>query len=190
MKKILGVVGSPRTGGNTDVLVSALLAGAQAGGAAVEKVMLGELKIDECTGCHACWARKPCVHNDDMAGLFEKIVASDAIVFGTPVYWYAPSALMKGFIDRFVYFNCPENRPGVRGKQAAIVVPFEETDFDTSAPVVAFFERSLAHLEMDLTARLVVPGVTRRGEVAELSERMEEARGIGRRLARQAEAAP
>jgi len=146
--------------------------------------MLGELGIEECTDCDACWAEKPCTHNDDMIGLYESIVTADAIVFGTPVYWYAPSALMKGFIDRFEYFNCPENRPGVGGKKAAIVVPFEETDFDTSAPVVTFFEKTLAHLGMDLTARLLVPGVTWCGDVVELPEPTEEARRIGRRLAR------
>ena len=165
------------------MLVSALLAGAEEAGAACKRVLLGELTIEECIGCHACWARRPCSRNDDMIALYDEIVAADAIVFGTPVYWYAPTALMKAFIDRFVFFNCPDNRPGVQGKSAAIVVPFEETDYDTAAPVVRFFERSLAHLEMDLAARLLVPGVTKRGEVADLPDPMAEARRIGQELA-------
>ena len=124
MKTILGVVGSPRRNGNTDVLVSHVLKGARAAGAQTETLYLGDLTIQECDGCHACWQGPVCPKRDDMDAVYPKIIASDAIIFGTPVYWYGPTALMKGLIDRFVYFNCPENRVKIRGKSAAIVVPF------------------------------------------------------------------
>lgn len=54
-----------------------------------------------------------------MNGFYQKIIDSDILVFGTPVYWYAPTAIMKAFIDRFVYFNCPENREKIRGKNSS-----------------------------------------------------------------------
>ena len=123
---------------------------------------------------------------DDMNAIYPKIVESDAIVFGTPVYWYGPTALMKALIDRFVYFNCPENRQKIRGKNAAIVAPFEEEDLDTAAPLIDFFERSLGYLEMNLVGKLLAPGVTRRGEVAEKADRLAEAAELGRRLIGQA----
>ena len=90
---------------------------------------------------------------------------------------------MKALVDRFVYFNCPENRAKVRGKSAVIAVPFEEEDIRTSGGVVTFFEKSLEYLEMELVGRVVVPGVGRKGEILERQDPLEEARELGRRLA-------
>jgi len=181
---VLGVVGSPRRGGNTHVLVAAMLDGARQAGAGTDLRLLGELTIGECDGCHACWRGGPCSKDDDMNGLYAALADSDAIIFGTPVYWYGPTALMKAFVDRFVYFNCPENRPKVRGKPAAIAVSFEEPGAETADGVVAFFEKSLQYLEMKLVGTLLVPGVTRRGEVRGSAEALERARELGESLVR------
>jgi multimeric flavodoxin WrbA len=115
--------------------------------------------------------------------LYPKIAASETIVFGTPVYWYGPTALMKAFIDRFVYFNCEANRSMVRGKQAAVAIVLEETHEQTWRPVVEFFERSLAYLEMRPAGTIVVPGVGKKGEILRHTERLEEAYRLGTRLA-------
>ena len=181
--KILAVVGSPRRGGNTDILLSKIAEGARAGGAEVETIQLGGLQVRECDGCHACWRGRPCSKDDDMRAIYPKIAASDAIVFGTPVYWYGPTALMKGFIDRFVYFNCEANRPQVRGKKAVVAVVLEENREETWKPVVEFFERSLAYLEMALAGTIVVPGVGTKGAIRGKPEQLEEALRLGQRLA-------
>jgi multimeric flavodoxin WrbA len=182
MKTILGIVGSPRPRGNTSLLVSEVLAGATEAGAAADLVLLGDLTIRECDGCHACWAGKPCPKNDDMNALYPRIAAADAVLFGTPVYWYGPTALMKGLVDRLVYFNGPAHHAEIKGKAAALVVPFEEEAPETASLLIGFFEKSLAYLEMPLLAHLLVPGVTRRGEVAGKESVMAEARALGRRL--------
>jgi multimeric flavodoxin WrbA len=183
MAKILAVVGSPRKGGNTDLLVSRMVAGATAANAQVEVVRLGELQIRECDGCHACWKGRPCSKQDDMLALYPKIAASEAIVFATPVYWYGPTALMKGFIDRFVYFNGEANRPMIRGKRAAVAIVLEEAHEPTWRPVVEFFEKSLAYLEMKPAGTIIVPGVGKKGEILEHPERLEEAFRLGSALA-------
>ena len=183
MRRLLGIVGSPRAGGNTHALIREVLAGAEERGAAAETLLLGDLDIAECDGCHACWEHKPCVKDDDMNRVYPAIAASDALVFGTPVYWYGPTALMKAFLDRFVYFNCPEHRPEVRGKAAAIVVPFEEQRGETADLLLEMLARSLAYLEMRLIGTVIAPGVTRRGEVMDNPDRLREARDLGRKLA-------
>jgi multimeric flavodoxin WrbA len=183
MKKILGVVGSPRRNGNTHILVSKILEGAKEEGALVDILFLNDLNIQECDGCHACWEGKQCSKCDDMSDIYPKIIESDIIIFGTPVYWYGPTALMKGFIDRFVFFNCPENRVKIKGKLAVIAVPFEEENPETAALLVSFFEKSLQYLEMDLIAKIIVPGVSRKGEILEKGDRLEEAYTMGRGLA-------
>jgi len=184
MKKILGVVGRPRRDGNTHTLVSKILEGAEKEGATVENLLLNELIIAECDGCHRCWEGKGCSKNDDMNNVYPKIIESDAIIFGTPVYWYGPTALMKAFIDRFVYFNCPTNREKIKGKPAVIAVPFEEENPEAAGLVVAFFEKSLEYLQMNLVGKIIVPGVGRKGEILEKGERLDEGYELGRKLAK------
>jgi multimeric flavodoxin WrbA len=184
MKKILGIVGSPRKKGNTHILVSRILEGAKEQGAVTGILFLNDLTIRECDGCHACWKGKPCSKKDDMNDLYPRIIESDVIVFGTPVYWYGPTALMKGFIDRFVYFNCAENRAKIRGKAAVIAVPFEDETLETADLVVTFFEKSFQYLEMNLVGKIIVPGVSRKGDILEKEASLEEGIELGKRLAR------
>jgi len=184
MKRILGIVGSPRKNGNTHVLVSRILEGARCEGADAETVLLGDLQIGECNGCHACWkGNHVCSKHDDMTLFYSRIPECDVIVFGTPVYWYGPSAIMKCLIDRFVYFNCPGTRKGIANKTAVIVVPFEEEDYRTSELVVRFFEKSLGYLQMDLVEKVLVPGVTKRGEVRARHDIMNRCFALGQALA-------
>ena len=182
--RILGILGSPRHNGNTATLLSRILESASAYGAETEYISLGDMNIRECDGCHACWRVFECAKHDDMNNVYPIIENSDVIVFGTPVYWYGPTALMKALIDRMVYFNCPETRKKIAGKRAVLVVPFEESDRKTAAPTVAMFELSLGYLGIPLIETLIVPGVTRRGEVRDRPEFMERAEAIGEQLAR------
>lgn len=165
MKRILGFVGSPRRNGNTDLLVSRILEGARSKGAVTETVFLSDLVIRECDGCHVCWKGEQCPRKDDMNSLYPRIAAADAIVFGTPVYWYGPTALMKGLVDRLVYFNCPENRVKIRNKKAIVAIPYEDEEPQTAELVVSFFEKCFDYLEMDLVGQVVVGGVSNRGDV-------------------------
>lgn len=184
MRKILGIIGSPRKNGNTDVLVSRILDGARENGADTEIIRLADLRISECDGCHACWKGKhACSKADDMRDLYPKIADADAFVLGTPVYWFGPTAIMKCFVDRLVYFNCPANRKTIRNKIAVIAVPFEDEAAGMSDPVVDFFAKSLDYLEMRLIDKVLVPGVTKRGEVRAKKRVMAKCRELGRRLA-------
>jgi len=182
MKRILAVMGSPRRNGNTHILVSKIIEGARAGGAIVNELFLGDLNIRECDGCHACSKGKECSKDDDMRAMYATIIQSDVIIFGTPVYWYGPTALMKAFIDRFVYFNCPENRQKIKGLSAALAVPFEEDDLETARGVIEFFQKSLAYLEIELLGQIIVPGVGEKGAIKSKSKSLQHAYDLGRKL--------
>lgn len=184
MTNILGIVGSPRKNGNTHVPVSRILDGTRDNGANTETLFLQGLNILECNGCHACWKGKHvCSKNDDMRNIYPKITEADAIIFGTPVYWYGPTGIMKCFMDRFVFFNSPANRKKIRNKVAVLAVPFEERRYETSDLLVRFFEKSLDYLEMRLIDKILVPGVTKRGEVRSRKRVMDRCYRLGRRLA-------
>jgi len=184
MRKVLGIIGSPRRNGNTHILMSRILEGARQAGAAAEELFLDNLRIEECDGCHSCWAADDCSKNDDMAAVYPRIIDSDVLVFGTPVYWYGPTALMKGFIDRLVYFNSPEHRAKIRGKAAVMAIVLEEKNPDTYTPTVQFFERCFAYLELAEAGRIIVPGVAAKAEILESPDRLEEALELGKSLAR------
>ncbi len=103
MKKVLILSGSPRKGGNSDLLCDQFLKGAQEAGHAVEKIRICEKKIAPCLGCYYCQTHKDqCAIKDDMPALVDKIMAADVLVLATPVYFYSINAQLKAVIDRCV----------------------------------------------------------------------------------------
>lgn len=103
--KILALNSSPRTGGEslTELMLGHLTAGMTAAGAKVEIVNLREKTIKNCIGCFTCWTKTPgkCLHKDDMsAELFPKWLASDLVVYASPLYIHKMNAAMSAFIER------------------------------------------------------------------------------------------
>ena len=119
-----------------------------------------------------------------MNAIYPKIIESDIIIFGTPVYWYGPTALMKCFIDRFVYFNCPENRLKIKGKAAVLAIPFEEDNPETARLLIRFFEKSLRYLEMKIAGKILAPGVSARGDILKREEFLTKGYQLGRRISK------
>lgn len=101
-KKVLVISGSPRKGGNSDLLCDEFIKGAQDAGHIVEKLSLREKKINYCNGCGVCNNTHVCVLKDDMTEILPKMVEADVIVMATPVYFYSMDAQMKTLIDRTV----------------------------------------------------------------------------------------
>jgi len=100
-KKVLILSGSPRKGGNSDLLCDQFLLGAKEAGHQVEKVFLQDKQIAYCIACNFCKGNGgQCVHQDAMAELLDKMIAADVIVMATPVYFYTMNAQMKTLIDR------------------------------------------------------------------------------------------
>ena len=98
--KVLGILGSPRRGGNSETLLKAFLQGAAAGGAEVEEVLLRDLKISPCLEIYHCFKDGTCPIKDDMRELYGKLLAADVVVLATPVFFYGVSAQAKTMIDR------------------------------------------------------------------------------------------
>ena len=184
LKNIVGIVGSPRRNGNTHILVSKILEGAKGEGALCEELFLKDLKIEECDGCDACWRAGECQQPDDMRGLYPKINAADCFIFGTPIYWYGPTSLMKSFLDRFYYYCGGAHQGRLRGKSAALVLVFEEEDPGAANATLEMFQRSFDYLGIHLRHRLIVPGVGPKGAIWKKTQTIEEAFALGQSLAR------
>lgn len=102
-KKVLILSGSPRKGGNSDLLCDEFMKGAQESGNDVEKIFLRDKKIAPCNACYYCTqSGGECAIKDDMAEILDKMQAADVIVMASPVYFYSIDAQMKAVIDRSV----------------------------------------------------------------------------------------
>jgi len=102
MKKILVFNGSPRPSGNTAHLLTAFTRGLEENGVIPELFHPHKLNIKECKGCLRCNVLKRCsIAGDDWAELSVKIVDSDVLVFGSPIYFHHLPASMKKLLDRF-----------------------------------------------------------------------------------------
>lgn len=128
MKKIVILQGSPRKGGNTDLLADEFARGAKTSGHQVEKIYLADKNIHPCIACNACRRNSGnCVFQkkDDFEGIVQAVIEADVLVLSSPVYFYSLTAQMKTAIDRFY---ARENE--VKGKSAyfitASAAPTEE----------------------------------------------------------------
>lgn len=102
MKRVLGIVASPRKLGNAEILTKAAME-ATGTGNQLELIRLTELNIRPCRACYSCLPKdKPCRIDDDLGFLLEKIRLADAIVLAAPVYSLGPNSTIKAFQDRFL----------------------------------------------------------------------------------------
>ncbi|MCL4466068.1 MAG: flavodoxin family protein [Chloroflexi bacterium] len=180
--RVLGIVGSPRRWGNTDVLVSEVLRGAASTGAVTEKVILSSLKIHPCLACENCHQDGLCRQTDDMAGLLARMFESDVWVLGTPVYWWGPSAQMKMFIDRwYAPVHSKELRALMR-KRVTLVTAFADEAPSTPQHIVGMLDDAIAYLKAEWAGQLHVTAGAR-GAVSHDPKAMQEAFDLGTHLA-------
>lgn len=99
--KIIGLNGSPRRSqSRTGQLLEQILSGAGDAGAETEYLEITKLKIEPCIACDKCHKLGYCVQKDDFQETFDKIMAADGFVIGSPVYIYQVTAQLKNWIDR------------------------------------------------------------------------------------------
>ncbi len=102
-KKVLILAGSPRKGGNSDILCDEFMRGALEAGNTVTKINVAEKKVAACTGCYFCASHDgECVFKDDMIEILQAMIDADVLVLASPVYFYSISSQLKAVIDRTV----------------------------------------------------------------------------------------
>lgn len=179
--KAIGIVGSPRKGGNTEILTAHCLKAIEEEGIETELVSLAGLDIAGCNACGYCFENEGCSIEDDMQPIFEKMIAADAIIVGTPVYFSSATALVKGFLERVGYIS--RQRGGFAGKVGGpLVVARRGGQNFTVAELLFWF-----HL-----MQIINPGSTywnmafgrEKGEVEEDEEGMMTAWNFGKNVAK------
>lgn len=132
-KKVLILSGSPRNGGNSDLLCDEFMRGAHDSGNSVEKIRVADKKIGYCKACYFCKkSGGQCVIKDDMAEVLQKMIAADVIVLATPVYFYSMDAQLKAAIDRTV-----ARWTEVKNKEFYYIITCADDDITSCAATLA-----------------------------------------------------
>jgi multimeric flavodoxin WrbA len=98
--KVLGISGSPRHNGNTELLLAEVLKGATEKGAEVQTIIARNLKFTTCTHCDSCLKTGKCRFQDDMQAVYDQLEQADVIILASPVQFMGITAQAKALIDR------------------------------------------------------------------------------------------
>ena len=106
--KIVCVLGSPRTKGNSSTLAQHFCSAAEKLGATVETFALNKLNFRGCQACMACKTKlDKCILKDDLEAVLDSIRDADVLVMSTPVYFADLTGQLKAFIDRTYSYLVP-----------------------------------------------------------------------------------
>jgi multimeric flavodoxin WrbA len=105
--KAIGIVGSPRKNGNTEIFTNHTLKSIEEEGLDTELVRLADLDIQPCNACGICQKEEWCPIEDDLFPLYKKLKEVEAIILASPVYFGSATAQLKAFMDRTGYISRP-----------------------------------------------------------------------------------
>ena len=185
---VLGIMGSPRVGGNSDVLLDDALVAAEEVGAQVEKIILDRKKISGCKDCKKCNRTGLCVIKDDMPAIHKKILAAETIIHSGPVYFWSMTAQMKAYLDRWcVFFDenwswHKEYYPKMKGKRIGLITVCGDTNVHTADPVVHSFKATVDMTGMRWLG-VVMASAANKGDIIRDEEARKKAAELGRKAA-------
>jgi len=187
--KVLGLFGSPRKDGNTDLLLEEALRGAEVEGAEVERIHLGDVNIIPCKECLKCFQNGQCILLDDMQHIYPKLLEADIIIFASPIFFYGITAWAKALVDRcqalwarkYVLQDRSLGKEGKRKKGFFISVGGTKGQrvFEGAILTVKYF---FDVLNADYAGELVFRGIDAQGDILKQPEAMQQAFEAGRRL--------
>lgn len=103
---VVALNASPHAGmGNTGQMIEMLRPTLAQEGLDLEVLELHGKEIEYCVGCAFCMERGACWIDDDHPGMVKRLLAADAIVLGSPVYFHHVTGQMKTFLDRSLAFG-------------------------------------------------------------------------------------
>ena len=173
--KILALIGSPRKGGNTDILVDKFLEGAEMKEHVYEKIYLYKYNISSCVSCNICKKDNyVCKVKDEMQEIYPKIDTSDVVVFGTPNYWFGPSAKMKLLFDRLLPYTSSKKMEGKKG----ILIVAAADGPESCKTLLDMFRMSFKFLNMKFIGHILGTAYEKK-EILDDEKSMDDAYNLG-----------
>ncbi|MDR3090128.1 MAG: flavodoxin family protein [Desulfobulbaceae bacterium] len=167
--------GSPRKNGNTDRLVAAFVEGANAAGKKARVFRVADMKIAPCLSCNACFKHPGvCAQKDDMADILAAVSKADAIVFASPIYFFAVSAQLKAAIDRLYAMT----KAGMPIRESALLLTCGAPTTRVVESVIFMFRAIGSYQKWREAGIVVAPNLHEPGEIDGRPE-LSEARKLG-----------
>lgn len=189
---VLGIVGSSRKGGNTDILVRKVLDGVEKKGFSTSVLYLSDHTISDCTGCEGCQQSFRCIVNDDMQTIYPLLENVKGLVLGSPTYFYNVSGIMKCFLDRLYCYEFFDKHDRsvwlglneITGIKYAITVAVCEQDNEADMGFTSeALGRSLAAIGFRIIGAVKAFHAFSKGDVSRQVETLAGAEQAGARLA-------
>jgi len=188
---VLGIVGSRRKNGNTACMVQEALNEIKSKEVETEMIFLGDYNIRGCIGCEGCRDTYKCVILDDMQRIYPLILNSDAVILGSPTYFYNITADMKAFIERLYCFQIfAEDDRSVwssinevlGGKYAVVIAICEQSDEKDMGFTPDAMSKPLEGLGYRVVDTVKILKSFKKGDVLQNQEAIEQVKRAGRKL--------
>lgn len=185
---IIAFNGSPRPGGNTELLLNEALKPLREAGHAVTVYQLNDMAIKPCQDCGGCTTSGACIHEDEMTGVFEAIRRADRIILASPIFFYNISAQAKAMVDRCQAFWCekyllkkeiPAGPAGRKGLLLLVGGMKKEDGLRCAEATVKGFFRTVSVPEHEV---LAYGGVDAKGDILKHPTALKDAYEAGKRL--------
>ena len=187
--RVLGIAGSPRRGGNTDILLAEVMKGVASRGAEVKTIILSRLKIAPCQHCDGCLETGRCKVKDDMQMVYDELVRADRIVLASPVHFMGVTAQTKAMIDRCQALWVRKYKlklPPLGDRQVERKGLFISVSGTKRAnlfePALATVKSLFKVLDIAYAGELLFPGVDEKGAIAKNPEALRQAFLAGQKL--------
>ncbi|WML34934.1 flavodoxin family protein [Clostridium sp. OS1-26] len=182
-KKTLTIInGSPRSNGNTDIIINELLSNIDNDKFTVEVFKLRNMDINDCIGCYACMKNGHCIQHDDMREIYSSIENSDVVIFASPIYWWSVPGTMKKLIDRLFAYYSKENRERLKGKKVITISSLNQVDEQETNIIRQTYHMLFNSYEITLLDEHYFYGVMEKGKIMEYPTYIETVREIGRSI--------
>lgn len=151
-RRWIAVVGSPRRGGNTELLVDYLIEELKVKNIRTDKFILNSRNISACTGCEQCMKTGTCIIKDDVSCLIDEMKDADGLILASPSYNYNVTAQMKSFLDRtFCLNDYSEYKSRLSpGKKAVVAGVCRGKNRESMGFTIESMSRTLCELGIDV----------------------------------------
>mgnify|MGYP001619938345 FL=1 len=189
MRKVIGIFGSPRQNGNSDILLNSAIRGVETNGGDIERIIVRDLKIAPCNSCGGCWEKGVCVIDDDMQKIYSRLVDADGIIVTSPIYFMGVSAQLKAFIDRCQAFwarkyilNLPIREGGRIANGFFIATAARNTGEGLFTGAVKTIKAFFHVLDTKYIGEILCAGLEEKGDVNKRQELLQQAYEAGKQL--------
>ena len=185
--RLLGIGGSPRRGGNTDLLLAEVLRGASRG-AEVKTIILSDLNIAPCQHCDDCLKTGDCTTRDDMQLVYRELERADRLVLASPLYFMGVTAQLKAMIDRCQALWARKyklNKPPLgdgRERRGLFISVGGRSKANQFRPALATVKSLFRTLDITYAGELVFPGIDEKGAITKHPDALKQAYLAGQRL--------